>query len=128
LEIINIASMIEREAGSDDERPRIAAVIYNRLKSRDFPFLQIDATIRYAIIGTGVPFSIEYDHPYNTYLYEGLPPGPIANPGMSSIMAALYPDTTNEYYYALNQSGTHNFFRTYAQHQAFVNSSEYGGR
>jgi len=126
-DIINIASMIEREAGSDEERPRIAAVIYNRLKSNDFPHLQIDATIFYAIAGTGIPFSTDYDHPYNTYLNEGLPPGPIANPGMASIRAALYPDTTNEYYYALNRSGTHNFFRTRAQHQAFVQGPEYGG-
>jgi len=127
-EIINIAAMIEREAGSDEERPRIAAVIYNRLNSKDFPHIQIDATIRYAIMGTGIPFSVDYDHPYNTYVYEGLPPGPIANPGINSIEAALYPDTTNEYYYALNKSGTHEFFRTSAQHQAFVNSSDYGGR
>jgi len=126
-EIIIVASMIEREAGSDEERPRIAAVIYNRLASKDFPHLQIDATIVYAQAGTGIPFSIDYDHPYNTYICEGLPPGPIANPGMNSIRAALYPDTTNEYYYALNTEGTHNFFRTRAQHEAFVKSPQYGG-
>ena len=120
--------MIEREAGDDEERPRIAAVIYNRLDSNDFPRLEIDATIHYAIARTDIPFSTELDHPYNTYMYEGLPPGPIASPGMASIRAALYPDTTNEYYYALNIHGTHNFFRTYAQHQDFVRSSEYGGR
>ena len=124
-EIITVASMIEREAGSDEERSRIAAVIYNRLNSRDFPNLQIDATIRYAIAGTGIPFSIDYDHPYNTYIIVGLPPGPIANPGKASIEAALYPDSTNEYYYARNKSGTHNFFRTSAQHQAFIRSDEY---
>jgi len=127
-DIIIVASMIEREAGSNEERPRIAAVIYNRLESRNFPFLQVDATINYAIAGTGRPFSIELDHPYNTYTNEGLPPGPIANPGIESIRAALYPDSTNEYYYALNKEGTHNFFRNYEQHQAFVNSDKYGGR
>ena len=126
-DIINIAAMIEREAGDDEERARIAAVIYNRLKSRDFPNLQIDATIVYALADTDLPFSTNYDHPYNTYLHPGLPPGPIANPGIKSIQAALYPDSTNEYYYALNKSGTHNFFRTYAQFQNFVRSSEYGG-
>ena len=126
-DVINIAAMIEREAGSDEERPRISAVIYNRLESRNFPYLQVDATIHYAIAGTGRPFSIEIDHPYNTYINEGLPPGPIANPGMESIRAALYPESTNEYYYALNKEGTHNFFRTYEQHRAFVNSSQYGG-
>jgi len=126
-DIINVAAMIEREAGSDEERPRIAAVIYNRLENNNFPYLQIDATIYYAIAGTDRPFSIELDHPYNTYLNEGLPPGPIANPGMHSIRAALYPDSTNEYYYALNKDGTHNFFRTLEQQQAFIRSDQYGG-
>ena len=130
-DIINIAAMIEREAGSDEERPRIAAVIYNRLESRNFPYLQIDATIHYALQGTGRPFPVpptDFDHPFNTYTNEGLPPGPIANPGMQSIRAALYPDSTNEYYYALNREGTHNFFRTLEQHNAFVRSDQYGGR
>ena len=128
-DIITVASIIEREAGSDEERPRIAAVIYNRLNDHDnFPFLQIDATISYAISGTGRPWSTDIDSPYNTYMHEGLPPGPIANPGIESIRAALYPETTDEYYYALNNSGTHEFFRTLAQHEAFVASDEYGGR
>ena len=126
-DIIIVASMIEREAGNDEERPRIAAVIYNRLKSKDFPKIQIDATIHYAIAGTDRPFSTDIDTPYNTYLYDGLPPGPISNPGMASILAALYPETTNEYYYALNKEGTHDFFRTRAQHEAFVASDKYGG-
>jgi len=126
-DIINVAAMIEREAGSDEERPRIAAVIYNRLASRDFPRLEIDATIYYAIAGTNRQFSTDLDSPYNTYIHSGLPPGPIANPGMSSIRAALYPDSTNEYYYALNKDGTHDFFRTFSQHQAFVNGPNYGG-
>ena len=126
-EITTIASMIEREAGNDDERPRIAAVIYNRLDSSDFPRLQIDATIHYAIAGTGIPFSTEFDSPYNTYMYDGLPPGPIANPGIASIRAALYPDSTNEYFYALSKTGTHEFFRTLREHEAFVASDEYDG-
>jgi len=127
-DIINVAAMIEREAGNDAERPRIAAVIYNRLNSRDFPRLEIDATIHYAIAGTDRPFSTDLDDPFNTYIHRGLPPGPISNPGMQSIRAALYPDSTNEFFYALNREGTHNFFRTYAQHTAFVNSAQYGGR
>jgi len=126
-EIITIASLIEREAGDDEERPRIAAVIYNRLENPNFPRLEIDATIHYAIAGTSIPFSTELDSPFNTYVHEGLPPGPIANPGMPSIQAALYPDTTNEYFYALNRTGTHNFFTNYEDHVNFVNSSEYGG-
>ena len=127
-EILTVASMIEKEAGSDEERPRIAAVIYNRLDSPDFPRLEIDATIYYAMAVTGRPYSLDINSPYNTYLHEGLPPGPISNPGIESIRAALYPETTNEYYYALNMEGTHEFFRTYEQHQAFVNSDEFGGR
>jgi UPF0755 protein len=126
-EIVIIASMIEREAGSDEERSRIAAVIYNRLDRWDPPMLQIDATINYAIAGTDIPFSTQLDSLFNTYLHPGLPPGPIANPGMASIMAALYPDDTNEFFYALNLEGTHNFFTNYADHRAFVNSPEFGG-
>jgi UPF0755 protein len=127
-DIVTIASMIEREAGSDEERPRIAAVIYNRLNNANFPLLQIDATIFYAIAGTGKPFSIDLDSPFNTYLYEGLPPGPIASPGIASIRAALYPASTDEYYYALSKSGTHEFFKTLEQQREFVQSSNYGGR
>ena len=128
-EIITIASMIEREAGSDDERSRIAAVIYNRLNnSATFPRLEIDATIGYAIAGTGRPWSLSVDSPYNTYMHPGLPPGPIASPGIESIRAALYPDSTNEFFYALNRQGTHEFFTTFAQHDAFVASPEFGGR
>ena len=126
-EIITIASMIEREAGNDEERPRIAAVIYNRLYSPNFPFLQIDATIVYAIQGTGIPFSTRVDSPFNTYTHEGLPPGPIANPGSASIRAALFPSSTNEFFYALNNYGTHNFFTNYNDHRNFVNSPDFGG-
>jgi len=126
-EIITIAAMIEREAGDDAERPRIAAVIYNRLANPNFPFLQIDATIFYAIAGTGIPFSTRVDSPFNTYTHEGLPPGPIANPGLASIRAALFPASTNEYFYALNNYGTHNFFTNYNAHRNFVNSPEFGG-
>lgn len=126
-EIIIIASMIEREAGSDEERSRIAAVIYNRLNNWNPPMLQIDATINYVIAGTDIPFSTALDSAFNTYLHPGLPPGPISNPGMASIMAALYPDNTNEFFYALNLEGTHNFFTNYADHRAFVNSDQFGG-
>ena len=127
-DIVIIASMIEREAGSDEERPRIAAVIYNRLYQWDHPILQIDATIVYAIMDTGQPFSTTIDSPFNTYIHPGLPPGPIASPGLASIRAALHPDSTDEFFYALNLEGTHNFFRTYAEHSAFVESDQFGGR
>ncbi|MCL2201133.1 MAG: endolytic transglycosylase MltG [Oscillospiraceae bacterium] len=126
-EIINIAAMIEREAGNDEERPRIAAVIYNRLESPAFPFLQIDATLSYAVQGTGLAATTDLDHPFNTYTNPGLPPWPIANPGIASIRAALFPLETDEYFYALNLEGTHNFFRTYPEHRSFVQSDQFGG-
>ncbi|NLA87002.1 MAG: endolytic transglycosylase MltG, partial [Clostridiales bacterium] len=127
-DIINIAAMIEREAGDDDDdRDMIASVIYNRLNSNSLKRLQIDATIHYAIAETGEAFSKEVDSPYNTYKVEGLPAVPIANPGMASIRAALYPQKSGYYYYALNKQGTHNFFRDYDAHQAFVQSDKYGG-
>jgi UPF0755 protein len=126
-EIVIIASLIEKEAGNDEERPRISSVIHNRLKSQNLQLLQIDASIHYAISRTGESFSTTVDSPYNTYLNPGLPPGPIANPGLASIKAALNPESTNYYYYALNKQGTHNFFRDFASHSAFVQSDEYGG-
>ena len=126
-EIIIIASMIERETGSHTESPRIAAAIYNRLANPNtFPYLEIDATIQYAVQGTGLPALTSLDHPFNTYRNRGLPPGPIANPGMQSINAALNPLNTNEFFWALNLEGTHNFFRTYAEHRAFVQSDQFG--
>ena len=129
-EIMTIASMIEMEAATDSERTTISSVIYNRLKSYDFPRLQIDATVQYALGEHKDSLSYEdlqVDSPYNTYLYEGLPPGPISNPGIVSIGAALNPESTNYYYYALSTDGTHKFFTYYSSFQEFVNSSEYGG-
>ena len=130
-QILIIASMIEKEAGSDSERDKIASVIYNRLEHPDRQgtngLLQIDATIYYAIQDTKEPFSTSYDSPYNTYLYPGLPAGPISNPGIASIRAALSPASTDYYYYALGKNGVHSFFETYQAFQKFVNSDSYGG-
>jgi UPF0755 protein len=126
-DIVTIASMIEKEAGADAERDLIASVIYNRLKSSSFPYLQIDATIYYAIAETGEPFSTEVDSPYNTYNHKGLPAGPISNPGIASIKAALYPESSTYYYYALNKNKTHNFFTNLAAFNEFINSDAYGG-
>ena len=124
--IITLASLIEKEAGSDAERPTIASVIYNRLTSRVHELLQIDATVEYAL-GEYKPVltdsDLAYDSPYNTYKYKGLPPGPIANPGLSSIMAAIYPESSDYYFYALNSSGTHEFFYTYIEQQEFISES-----
>jgi len=126
-EIITIASMIEKEAANDDERPIISSVIRNRLNSSNYPHLQIDATIQYILPAPKPRLLLEdiYDNPltdspYNTYLYEGLPPGPISNPGLESIRAALYPESTNYYFYALTSDLTHAFSRSRADHDRVV--------
>ena len=129
-EVLTVASLIEMEAGKDTERATIASVIYNRLSSSYYPYLQVDATIQYALEERKESLTyedLEIDSPYNTYKYTGLPPGPIANPGLASIRAALNPEDTGYYFYALNKSGTHNFFTTQSQFDYFVNSSEFGG-
>lgn len=120
-EIVTVASLIEREARVDHERPMIASVIYNRLAIGQL--LQIDATIQY-ILGEQVDRvlyrHLEIDDPYNTYMYEGLPPGPICSPGLACIDAALMPADTEYYYYRTKNdgSGEHNFAKTYAEHEA----------
>jgi UPF0755 protein len=127
-DIVTIASMIEKESGDPKESDLIASVIYNRLKnSKSFPHLQIDATIYYAIAETGEEFSTDVDSPYNTYVVKGLPAGPISNPGINSIKAALNPASTKYYYYALNKTKTHNFFKDDDSFNAFIKSDEYGG-
>lgn len=129
-EILTIASLIEKEAGDDLERATIASVIYNRLQSTSYPYLQIDATIQYAMGEHKEHLSnedLQVDSPYNTYLYPGLPPGPIANPGLASIRAALSPENTGYYFYALNKNGKHEFFSSYSAFERFINSSNFGG-
>lgn len=116
-ELLTIASMIEKEVLHDDERPRVASVIYNRLK-RKMP-LQIDATVLY---GMGywkervLYKDLRYPSPYNTYLHRGLPPGPIASPGLASVRAALNPEPTDYLFYVAQADGYHRFSRTYEEH------------
>ncbi len=136
-DVVIIASLIEKETANTDEGYEISSVIYNRLRnSGSFPYLNIDATIIYALNGNIDPATgltkpltnsdLKLDHPYNTYLYKGLPPGAIANPGRNSIDAALSPESTNYYYYVLNpQTDSHIFATTLAEHEknvAYVNS------
>lgn len=125
-EIITIASLIEKEAANNDERDDIASVIYNRLAA-DMP-LQLDASIVYFTGKERVDLAdLEIDNPYNTYLNKGLPAGPICNPGLASIEAALNPANTKYYYYALDTAtGTHRFFNDYNSHAAFVATQDYG--
>lgn len=124
-EVLTIASLIEKETDGTD-RAKIASVIYNRLNNPSAEtagFLQIDATLAY-INGGQVPTEADksIDSPYNTYLYKGLPPGPIANPGIESIRAALAPESTSYFYYALGDDGVHHFFKTYQELQNFTSS------
>ncbi|MBE6037059.1 MAG: endolytic transglycosylase MltG [Clostridiales bacterium] len=119
-EIVTIASLIEREASVDKDRPLVASVIYNRLEKG--MKLQIDATVLYAL-GVTKPVvtlkDLEVDSPYNTYKNKGFPPGPICSPGKASLEAALEPADTGYYYYVLGTDGTgaHVFSKTYAEHE-----------
>ena len=124
-EVITLASMIEKEAKYADEMGDVSAVFHNRLKSpATFPCLESDATIMYAIHhdtgsreDTLTGEDTKYDSPYNTYTHKGLPPGPIANPGMNSIRYALYPNDSNYYFFVSNSRGRMLFAETYAEHQ-----------
>lgn len=130
-DIITVASIIEEEAAGDEDRAGIASVIYNRLKNTSGPtagYLQLDSTINYAIYGTGQSFSTDLDSPYNTYKHRGLPAGPISNPGLAAINAALSPSNTNYYFFAINKERKTQFFSSYDAFMSFVNSSEYGGQ
>lgn len=126
-EVVTVASMIEKEAANDDERAMIAAVIYNRIEA-GMP-LQIDSTIMYVLPEHKDVLTMEdtkIDSPYNTYQNKGLPPTPIANPGLASIKATLSPASTQALYYALDaESGTHKFFTSYGEFQAFVAKQSY---
>ena len=112
--LINIASMIEKEASADIDRPLISSVIYNRLDKG--MKLQLDATVLYALgehVDVVLNRHLEADSPYNTYKYSGLPMGPIASPGIECIKAALLPADTDYLYYILQKDGTHYFTNSY---------------
>jgi UPF0755 protein len=118
---VTVASLIEREAKIDADRPRIAAVIYNRLRAG--MALQIDATIEYALPVYKTELSLhdlQIDSPYNTYRHTGLPPAPIANPGLPSLLAALHPANSDALYYVYCGNGHHVFAKTFAEHQSNI--------
>jgi UPF0755 protein len=113
-EAVIVASLIEREARIPSDRPKVAAVIYNRLERG--MRLQIDATVQYAIPGGNRRLSFhdyEYPSPYNTYLHDGLPPTPIASPGLDSLRAALSPSDADYLFYLVvdEATGRHRFFQ-----------------
>ncbi|HZW49959.1 MAG TPA: endolytic transglycosylase MltG [Bacillota bacterium] len=127
-EIITLASIIEKESQNDDERTLVASVFLNRL-AIDMP-LQSCATVQYILNEHKDILSIadtEIDSPYNTYLYPGLPPGPVANPSAAAIEAVLYPEISDYYYFVADTDGTHHFSKTYEEHMYWTNKI-YGER
>jgi UPF0755 protein len=120
-EVMTMASIVEGEAVYDDERPIIAGVYYNRLKRR--MKLQADPTVWFVVSDSSRRLtrnSLKVDSPYNTYLYYGLPPGPINNPGRRAILAALYPEQHNYIYFVADYNGRHRFAKNYEEHQKNV--------
>lgn len=126
-EILTVASLIERESTGSD-RARISSVIYNRLKSGSSAgtngFLQVDATLYYITGRTPTEADKAIDSPYNTYKYKGLPPTPIASPGLASIKAALNPEYTNYFFYALGDDEAHHFFHDYTSMINWMNTQK----
>lgn len=125
FEVVTVAAMIERETAGSGESATIASVIYNRLANPNYPYLNIDATIQYALEEHKAELTYEdlkIDSPYNTYLYTGLPIGPISNPGLSSLKAAIWPENTSYYYYALDTDGLHHFSKNAQEHEEFLES------
>jgi UPF0755 protein len=120
-EVLTLASIIEKEAVTDKERPLISAVYHNRLRKK-MP-LQADPTAIYGVKSSREKITAEdirRKTAYNTYMIKGLPPGPIASPGMKSIMAALYPANVPYLYFVSNNDGTHHFSVTAEEHEKAV--------
>jgi UPF0755 protein len=124
-EIVTMATLVEKETSLAEERPVVAAVFFNRL--RKGILLQADPTVIYALVlenrynGRLLLSHLDDPSPYNTYVHSGLPPGPIANPGRSSLAAALKPVATDYLYFVANAEGGHTFSRTLAEHNLAVN-------
>jgi UPF0755 protein len=143
-QIVVLASIVEKETGRPEERPRIAQVFINRLHMPTFTpkLLQTDPTIIYGCtVATQRSAACQKwdgrirriqlddrDNPYNTYTHEGLPPGPISNPGRAALEAVLAPDHTPFLYFVARNDGTHQFSRTVAEHNAAVVKFQRGGK
>ena len=142
-QILLMASLVEKETARPEERPRIAGVFLNRLRLASFKphLLQTDPTIVY---GCTVPLEksaacrqwdgrihkihlVDRDNPYNTYTHEGLPPGPISNPGEAALEAVMQPDATPYLYFVSKNDGTHYFSKTRAEHEAAVDKYQRHG-
>ncbi|MCB1145258.1 MAG: endolytic transglycosylase MltG [Leptospiraceae bacterium] len=128
-ELVTLASLVEREARKEEERPVIAGVLQNRLD--DNQLLQVDASIQYLFPRQRKKVyykDLEIDSPYNTYKNKGLPPGPISNPGLSSLRAALKPEKHDFYFYVAKPDGSHYFAKNYREHlkakKEYIGSSD----
>lgn len=124
-EAVTLASLVEKETSKDEERPRVAAVFYNRMKKG--MALQSDPTVIFALTdGKGkldralTTADLKLDNPYNTYMIAGLPKGPIANPGLAAIKGVLHPAKTKELYFVADGTGGHAFAETLDQHNKNV--------
>lgn len=127
-EIVTLASIIEKESGNVEEQPKIAGVFYNRLRLG--MKLQADPTVIYGIRdfnGNITKEDLLTPTPYNTYVITGLPPGPIANPGLSALTAALFPEQSTYLYFVGNGAGRHIFSTNLADHNSAVNEFQRGG-
>jgi len=119
-EIVTLASVIEAEAGSDNDRALVSSVFHNRLKSKTYPYLESCATVQY-ILGERKAILSKSDtkikSPYNTYINKGLPIGPICSPGKASIEAALYPADTDYYFFQSDENGKIYYAKTLSEHE-----------
>jgi len=124
IQVVTLASLVERETPKPEERPLVAGVFYNRLRRREL--LQCDPTVIYVMQqegrynGTLTGADLHVHSPYNTYEHTGLPPGPIGNPGEASLRAALHPAETGYLYFVANTEGGHFFSATLAEHNRNV--------
>ena len=120
-DVVNLAAMVEKEAVHEDEMPLIAGVFLNRLH-KNMP-IQSDTTIQYLLghqKGDLRYDDLKVDSPYNTYLYPGLPPGPIASPSEQAIKAVLNPQKSDYLYFVADKDGYHRFTKTYEEHKAMI--------
>jgi UPF0755 protein len=127
---VTLASIVEKETAAPGERPLVAGVFHNRMRLG--MRLETDPTVIYGIAGFDGNLTRAHledaANPYNTYQIQGLPPGPIANPGAASLRAAVEPAETDALYFVSRNDGTHVFSRTYAEHLDHVRDFQQGGR
>jgi UPF0755 protein len=122
--VVTMASIVEKETAAPEERPRVASVYYNRLALK--MALDADPSVIYAELLAGTyqgslhHADLAVDSPYNTYRFQGLPPGPIGNPGRSALQAALHPDSTDFLYFVSDDNGHHRFARSLEEHNRNV--------